>query len=505
MKLELSEAQKSRLASFTGAARTIDDFVAVEMFGTASAAETIAPAEQALIARYSMPADGPAPITNGQPTVLRMAAWMCHEGVNTNGLGFVREELPASAAKVSPQNPLLIDFNHAAIKGGSHPVIGVWTKAAYAFDTDPQVQKYGLLVNGVMFAWLFPEVAAAMLADQKANGKLRFSMACLADYEYVPAFAGVTAAAGKQIQVAHNPVFFTNSLLDVAPGDPAATGNAGPVGQPLPLDGPVGSPRLDADPDSRRNLVDDPEDPLPLSGPNGVPAVNAEQLATHVKTLVDAHLATFGLPNRQLPINEIPGPSPQEKQAMTDLEQRIADLQPKLAERDATIAQQTATIAMLTEQVQNLGALKATAEDLALTKQALEGQYAQVLAERDAAVAENATLKTAIAAFETEKAAVEQATKLAARIAELPETIRLAHAKRPDAVRTRIEAVWAAKSDEDWTFYKAEELSLAPAPAPAGSYRAASIAAGGALPVATGDDESENKLLTALAQVRKTK
>lgn len=449
MPLRISDIQKIRKA-----VHDVADVRVYEHRGHVVPLTAIDPASQALIARFSESDAELVPvITDGKPTVMRMTAWMAHEGVNDNGLAFVREELPAAAERISQDNPLVCDFNHAAVKGGEFPIIGMWHKAAYAFDA--AANKWGIITTGVMFAWLFPEIAQAMLADQARNGHLRYSMACIGDsYEY-------SNLAGRSIQIAHNPVFFTNSLLDVTPADPAAIGHVALAGDPVPPPGPVGTPVLH-DP-KNKTPVDpnvDPENPIPPSGSDGSLPVNA--LLAELQALV----ATWGLPNRQLPINEIPGPTPQEKKAMEDLQAKINELIPKLAENEqlrSANADLTAKLALLQEQVKNLQTYEATALDLKLTKETLQGEYDVVLAENTALKAANAELTAKVDAFEADRSATEKAAQLAARVAELPDAVRAAHAKSSDDVRAKREANWASKTPEEWEFYKAEELSIAPA------------------------------------------
>jgi hypothetical protein len=100
------------------------------------------------------------------------------------------------------------------------PIIGVWTKLDYAFDqkaVDGQ-GAWGILAEGVMFAWAYPEIADQMLAEQGRNETVDFSMAC------IPSSVEFGEIDGKRAAILHNPIFFTLSALDVPPGDKDAVG-----------------------------------------------------------------------------------------------------------------------------------------------------------------------------------------------------------------------------------------------------------------------------------------
>lgn len=157
----------------------------------------------------------------GRPTIMRVDAWMCHaDMVNLNGDAFIGEELQAIVEAGLFQAPDfgVMDWNHSAVlQWNEDPtLIGVWYGSSY--EMDESVGKMGVRVQGMMFAWLFPEQANEMLADQERFGYVNFSMACMAKSVEFGTIDGRRAA------ILHNPTFFTNSALNKPPADPAAKG-----------------------------------------------------------------------------------------------------------------------------------------------------------------------------------------------------------------------------------------------------------------------------------------
>jgi hypothetical protein len=196
----------------------VENLRVLSAHGQINEATDLRPEEQTIIAEEM--ARGPDPITDGRPTVMRVVAWMCHEGVNRNRDAFVAEELAVATTKITARNPLVMDWNHAAVIGGPGRVIGTWTKADYAFDQKAKDGQgaWGILAEGVMFAWAYPEIADAMLAEQQRNGTVDFSMAC------IPSSVEFARDDKGSFAILHNPIFFTLSALDVPPGDPDAVG-----------------------------------------------------------------------------------------------------------------------------------------------------------------------------------------------------------------------------------------------------------------------------------------
>lgn len=356
--------------------------------------------EVAAIASYNK-AGGPPMVTGENPTIMRVVAWMCHEGINRNRQGFVKEELPAAAARIAAPHFLVMDWNHSAVVGfeDEQRIIGVWYKADYAFD--PKAQKYGVLVTGVMFAWANPEIANIMLAEQERNGHLDFSMACIArSTEYGTDEKGAYA-------ILHNPIFFTNSGLDVAPADPAAVGVA----------------------------------------VEGDAAADFEESAREQLTKSD-----------NLQPAELLAAAALEESNMEELQQQLAALEAQLAEKDTALEALSGEKASLEAQVAEIDALKTSNEEMSIKVEAIGSELATaqealatVTAERDTLLAEKSDRE----AREAEEAKV---ATLKARIESLPESIRKAHAKRSEEVRTALEEKWGGMSDENWEFYRDNEL-----------------------------------------------
>lgn len=155
---------------------------------------------------------------DGKPRMLIIAAWMAHEGRNANGQAFVKEELEKRVGEglFSPPHGGMIDFNH------DFDPRGFWYKSSFAFDSRPNVQKWGIFVTGAIWAWRFPQLADTMIAEMHREGMINVSMACIADtVEFTRAYP---EHEGSFTEVLHNPVFLTTSLLDLPPADSSANG-----------------------------------------------------------------------------------------------------------------------------------------------------------------------------------------------------------------------------------------------------------------------------------------
>jgi hypothetical protein len=365
-------------------------------------------------------------MTDGKPTVMRMTAWMCHEGMNGNRQSFVAEELRAAAAKIGLPNALVMDFNHSAIYGytGEQRCIGLWYEGEYAWDQRAKDGKgaWGILVKGVMFAWLFPEIADTLQAEQARNGVIKFSMACMAGTtEYA------TDADGRSYAILHNPVFFTNSALDVPPADADARG--------------LGSESTAAD-------------------------VEAEQRAALVSAASNAQEQTMN------------------GQALKDL---LSQLEGRLAEQvTAALNERNAEVIAL-EARASAAELLVTEKDTALV--AVQAQIAMLTQELTEAQTALDVVTAQLAEHTAAAAAAELAAKRTARVAALPEPVRVAHAKRDETKRERLELKWASMSDEDFAVYLEDELGITPmatAAAREGSYLERSQKEG-ILPTASSD------------------
>lgn len=420
MRFIASAPVAQRINTRLPAGRTVRDLRLVQARATVQPLAEVPEADRARIAAAAdaardalATAGGPPLITDGEPTKMLVTAWMCHEGRNNNGLFFVREELPDAAAKIKAPNVLPMDWNHSAVLGWSfdQKAIGVWFSAEYAFDPRARdgAGAWGLLAQGVMWAWAFPEYADTMLAEQERHGHLEFSMACL------PTSTELVTDASGRYEIAHHPVFFTLSALDVPPADPDARGR-----------GQEGSYDADTHATQRRDLLSAAD--APASG-----AVAADP----------AH--------------------PQEDAPMADqnpLEARVAELSSQLETLTTQLTDNGAAVATATGR-----ATAAEAQVAELTAQLAEARTAAdaLRTELEAAQASAATLQTTletaqarVAEFEARDAEAAADRRLATRIAELPEAYRAAHAKRPEADRQVVETRWRNANDEQWAAIKGD-------------------------------------------------
>jgi hypothetical protein len=356
--------------------------------------------------RVAMEQAGPPLLTDGNPTLTFMEAWLCHEGVNANRLAFLADDFDAAVARISPTSPIVMDFNHSAVSGFSWdpPCIGVWYSAEKAFDPDAQdgAGAWGIRAKGVMFAWLFPTLADLVLAEQARKGYVEFSMACI---------AGRTDTgydAQGTYEVAREPVFFTLSLLDVPPADADARGTVTEGG---------------STPDSQNTRE------VACAQRAAVPGIDsaAHQEETQMNEELKALLAALeGRLQEQFAeaVNGLLGAHRSE----VDL------LQVKLDEAE-------------------------TAQAVALERvDTLQAEVAKLVADFEAATLVIAEFEAAEQAREVEVAAEAKRARLAARIQALPETVRKAHEGRTDERRARLEAKWSDIEEADWELYVQDEL-----------------------------------------------
>jgi hypothetical protein len=124
--------------------------------------------------------------------------------------------------------------------------------------------------------------------------------------------------------------------------------------------------------------------------------------------------------------------------------------------KTATVVQPVADSTVVADP--RVAELESKLDELTTTREALASELAAAVEAQAALVTELEGYRAAKAAEAEAEAARVAEERLAARIAELPEPYRAAHAKREESVRTRLEANWAALSEEDWELKK-EELS----------------------------------------------
>lgn len=499
MPFELTEQQKQSLASRLPAGYDVEHVRLLEVEGQVAPASLDADAKAAITAAGQDPetASGPDIITDGKPTLMRVVAWLCHEGVNRNGDAFVAEELKVAAAQISPRNPLVMDWNHAAIIGGPGKVIGIWTKADYAFDQRAKQGQgaWGILLEGLMFAWLYPEIADTMLAEQARNGAVNFSMAC------IPA----SVEFSQSHMVLHNPVFFTNSALDVAPADPDALGkvkegaNDPAVEQGLrqqlvgyslvPLGGTT-SAATTANWQFTPSTTTAPwviPGQAPWISPGTMPSITlsplssgqlsdaeVEKLAIKLASLIAGNSKEEGMTEKD-ETQEPQAPATEEPQAPATAEKQQPAGDPAPAADAGPDPESPTPEAELAE-------LRVQHTELETAHAALRDAHAALEQELEA-------VKAKLAEYETAAAEHAKAAKLAARLAELPETYLAKHNELPEERRSEVEARWASMADDAWS-EKVEDLRLA-APKSGPSYQERSDREG-RLPVAgvTGTDRT---------------
>jgi hypothetical protein len=400
---------------------------------------------------------GPALIgVDGKPTILRVAAWMLHtDVVNANGDYFVREEVEALApALFRAPNFGVMDWNHAAVLGFGEdpPLMGVWYRAEFAFDQAALEGQgaWGLLVTGMMFAWLFPEQANEMIADQERNGSVRFSMAT------IPGSTEFRKIGDRHAAVLHNPVFFTNSALNRANADADANGlvSEDPATLPSVLE--------------QRLLL--PNHPQLATAGLALTNHDTNWSWTTTTTADDTTWITLQLPvTAAAHDKELTMPGIDEKEATAlkaekdAAEARAGELAAKLELAETTITdlqgELTAAHGDRDNAVVASGELQTKIDELTTARDALVTERDRLVAEAEAAATELAALQGEIETFRAEQATRQRSEVLAARLASLPEDFLAVHNARDEATRARLEEKWVAfDSDELWEEYKKHEL-----------------------------------------------
>lgn len=345
-------------------------------------------------------------VSKGEPTKLKVKAWMCHEGRNNNGLVFLAEDLPAAAAKIASPNLLPMDWNHSAVRPSwdydtDPKAIGVWYKAEC--KTNPKAKggqgAVGIEVEGVVWAWAFQEQATEMLAMQQQNGYVEFSMAC------IPSASQLGADENGPYEIAIEPVFFTLSALNMPPADPDARG------------------MIERDVDDDEIDVDDCQ--AKAASLAGSRDSTEDGMDENMKVALEAALEANAVLKAELEATQ---------GAVTELQARV------------------------TAQASEVEAVKATAEEMAIAKDALAQELANATATLQATLGELDTAKAELAAIEAERATVVRAARWETRFAELPESYRAAFAKRTEEEQARFVARWAEATDAEWEEFKSDLL-----------------------------------------------
>ena len=163
-------------------------------------------------------AAGAPPIKDGKPRMVFISAWIVHEGRNLNGDAFVGEELKSRVKEglFVPPYSGMIDLDHDFVARG------FWYKTSFAFDD--RAKKWGILAHGAIWAWRFPELSDALLAEMQRRGAIDFSMGALSEsFEITTSFPEFE---GQHTRIMHNPVFLVTTILTIPPGDENAQGVA---------------------------------------------------------------------------------------------------------------------------------------------------------------------------------------------------------------------------------------------------------------------------------------
>lgn len=361
----------------------------------------------------------------GKPTILKVVAWMAHEGVNRNRQAFVRDELQAVAPTLFKEpNFGVMDYNHSAVAYFSDDptVVGLWYRAEYRYDD--KAKRYGLLASGVMWSWLFPDHSDKLLANQARKGVIEFSMACIP--------MGIEFATDElgDYEILHNPVFFTVSALDIPPADEDATG----LGSEDTVETNDG---LQA-----KLLAMAAEHPWQTSSRaadnnsiEGVSMTTIEMLSSQIEELT----------------KRVTENSPAAAEAIADFKQQLDEYVRAADESEAHLEEARQQIENLTTKVEEVDTARAAA-----------------ITERDTALETIATLEKELetlkefkAEIDAKKAEEDRVAELAARKAKLPAGYMEAHNKKSEEIRTKIEARWMAMSSEEFDLH-VEELGYTP-------------------------------------------
>lgn len=378
-------------------------------------ADALSPDEQLAVADVSKQATVEPVGSDGKPTIMRISAWMCHAlpSVNLNRLAFEGPELQNLAYTLfrGPHYGV-IDWNHSAVRPSwfgenTDPrMIGVWHKAEWAFDGQALdgVGAWGLLVSGVVFAWAFPEQATAMLGEQTRNGSVAVSMACL------PATIEYRRDDDGEFELAHNPIFFTVSILDVPP----------------------------ADEDGRGAVTEDPNisDESLRSRIAQVEEVTMEDVT---EVVVDAPAPVVVEPVIEVVVEPaVEVIEPVVEVVVEPVVEPVVDLTAKLADTETRMLElQTVRESLKT-------ALDTAEQTIAVLTSKIAEQEAELVA------------------FRATAAEKERLDRLQARLAELPAEFRKTHDAREAEAKARVEARWAGLSDTEWQDTRTDLVAYLP-------------------------------------------
>ena len=394
--------------------------------------------------------------TDGNPTILKVSAWMVHADiVNRNGAMFEHDELEALSGTLwQAPNLGVMDWNHSALIPweDSPEVIGVWYGAEFAFDdlaNDGQ-GAFGLHVTGIQWAWLFPDQADSMIAEQERNGTVNFSMAAIPK----------TVEFRDDAIVLHNPAFLTNSALDRPPADVDAVGKVSedPDLDPIALKEQLLTRAASAPVHTTGFMqVDDGSTTL------GQPVITTTNAIIDWGTSWSTDQIVWNTPAQTVVASQIEE-STMDEDTQAELQAKLDEAEQKLADltRNKATDELNELLSAAEEEVTRLTeeneALVTSLTEAETSKEALAGQIDEANAKIEELTTANVELSERIAEFETVQAEADLVELLDNRISELPDHYQDAHAKRDEESRERVEKKWANMDDDTWEAYKTDEL-----------------------------------------------
>jgi hypothetical protein len=362
-------------------------------------------AEAALLASLEK-AGGVPMITDGQPTTMRVVAWVAHEGINNNRLAFVAEDLQEVASTIKAPNLLPMDFNHSAVNSWvlEQAVIGVWYEAEYVQDPRARLPRGpgGVLARGLVWSWLFPEYSTRLLAEQARHGHVEFSMAC------IPKWTETATDENGEYEIAREPVFFTFSALDTRPADPDAKGLA-----------VEGTTDADVEADLRRKLTTAARNAAVTQRTEGIPMEAVDKILEFLQAHAGQVASQETLEGLVELVRAQPGQLAELTGSRDAAQARVRELEGRVQELDTALAaareQVTAAQTTITSLEETVGTLTAELEEFRTQEEARTSQQ---------------TLQT--------------------RLAALPEHIRRAHESQEESKRREQETRWATKTEIEW-------------------------------------------------------
>lgn len=375
-------------------------------------------------------AGGPPMISNGRPTIIRMVAWLAHEGINKNRLAFERDDLAQAALKIREPDFLPMDFNHSAVAPFSfdQKAVGVWYRAEMAQDPEAQ-SRWGILATGMMWAWMNPEIADRLLAEQSRNGRIDFSMAC------VPGKVTRAVDADGSYEIAGDTTFFTLSALDVPPADPDARG--------LGVEGSA-DPALETE--LKRRLT----------------AGTAARAARHLRA------AKARLPEgKQMDIDNTQPVEPQGAPEAPDLQHAVVEALDKKFAEFKNLQEMAVKVTSLEGQnmiaAERMKALNADLQeadarisDKELALEAANAELGKANAEIERLALELKAANDRIEKFEAAEAQKAAENRLVERMKTLPDAYVEAFTRRTTEEQNKAKARWTAMSDSDWAEFIAD-------------------------------------------------